>query len=108
MKIIPLHYILLLNCYSYIYCYCYSYFTLLLSKVGGKTVGALNEGFNNITTSVGTAFSSIGDNIKKAVAQKAPELIVQEQLDFYNEQNLPKFLELFHDKVIVLMHLHLV
>jgi len=28
-------------------------------------------------------------------------LIVQEQFDYYNEQNLPKFLELFSENVIV-------
>lgn len=67
------------------------------------------NGVSNAVTDIGTSIGNVasvatkmvGDNMKKIIIQKPPQEIAQEQLDFYNEQNLDKFCEMFSSDVVV-------
>lgn len=67
------------------------------------------NGVSNAVTDIGNSIGNVasvatkmvGDNMKKIIIQKPPQEIAQEQLDFYNEQNLDKFCEMFSSDVVV-------
>ena len=61
----------------------------------------IGNGIGNVASAATNTFQKVGDNMKQMIIKKDPAVLAQEQLDFYNSQDIDKFCEIFSDNVIV-------
>ena len=66
-----------------------------------EAVVDIGNGLGNVATAASNTFQKVGDNFTNLIIKKDPAVLAQEQLDFYNSQQLNLFCDMFSDNVIV-------